>query len=102
MIGQYQNAHGAVDGFLRVAYTLREGLFLIDQSGRELRGVDFSADMELKCRTPSFKNVSISAPAVVDDADSGDSGFAEMRPEQQRLRVRIADAADAAVAVHVN
>ena len=96
-VPQDQHGTGTVDAALRIGDPLFDGLFRIDQSGNDFRRIELPAAHLGKemgdpgCGIPRNQFLNI-----IDLADSDDRKNTEMRPDNQRLILIIANHADSA------
>ena len=99
--GQQQDGHGAVDDLLGVADALHQGILLVDESSSQLGGVDETVALghELMARIGEVGLHQFLS--VIDDAHRGDGVQPQVGTHQQRLRIHIRDAADAAVSMEI-
>ena len=79
-----------------MADALHQRILLIDESGSQLRSVDIAAALCHELVAVVGEVGLHQLLRIVDDAHGGDGVQAQMGPHQQRLGVRIADAADTA------
>ena len=89
----------SVDGFLRVLDARDEVVLLVDERGDELRGVHLARAHGHELAAAAGEVALHQLLGVVDGAHRGDAERAQVRAHQQRLRVGVADAADAAATV---
>ena len=96
---QDKHTQRTVDDLLRVANTVDEILFLVDDGGDELCGIHFAV-LHLKEMRAAPDDVLYDLIGVIDLADGRNGEGAVMRTHQNRLCFIIGDAADAERAVH--
>ena len=94
--GEDQDGHGTVDLLLGVADTGHQRILLIDEGGGQLRGGNFAGRHGHELLALLLETLLHQRLGVVDDAHGGDGVETQMGTDQQRLRVGVADTADAA------
>ena len=98
---QNQNGGRPLDQVLGKTNPFRKGALLIDQGGDQLIGVDLSPAHGIEMAAAEGQVLLQQGLRVVDDADGADGVGAQVGPDQQRLGVRIGNAADGAGALHL-
>ena len=99
VLGDDEQRERPVDGFLCVLDARNEVVFLVDERGDELRGVHLARAHGHELPAAAGEVLLHQLLGVVDGAHRGDAERAQVRAHQQRLRVGVADAADAAATV---
>ena len=96
VLHQQKDRHGTFDHLLRFPDTVHDGVALIDQGGYQLGRVDRSVAHCHQLVPVVGKILIYKSLGIIDDAHCRDRIDPEVRAHQQRLRIGIADAADAA------
>ena len=85
---------GALDHLLGIKDPVQDGVLLVDQRRRQLRGIDLAGAHRHKLVAVFRKMLLHQLLVVVDDPHGGDGIQSQMGPDQKGLGVCIADAAD--------
>ena len=97
---QDQDAHGTFDFFLCEANSLREGFLLVDQRCRQLGRVDLASGMRFKMPPSGSQKLLDQCLRVIDAAYDRNRVGSQMRTNQNRLRIAVADTADTGGSAH--
>ena len=98
---QDKDIGSAVDDLLSEADTLFKRALLVNHSSDELIGVDPSAGHGVEMTAAEGQILADELIGVVDDADGTDGVDTQIGPDEQRLGIAVADAADCGVAGHL-
>ena len=98
-IGHDKQGERSVDGLLGELDAFDEAVFLVDEGSNELGVVHLARAHGHELLSAGGEAFLDELLRVIDDAYRGDAESAEMRAHQKRLRVGVADAADAAASV---
>ena len=92
---------GPFDDVLRVADALDDRLLAVDERAHELGRIHLARAHREELRVVVAEVAFDELVGVVDDAHGRDREEPEVGPQQERLRIVVRDAVDAAVALHV-
>ena len=98
---QEHDRFGALNNVLGVANALDDRLLAVDERADEFGGVHLARAHREELGIVVAEVALDQVVGIVDDADRRDRKEAEMGPQEQRLRIVVRNAADAAVALHV-
>ena len=98
--GENEDGGRSLNHALGIADAVFKGVLAVDESGDQLGGVDAPAGHGVKVGA-ALQQRFCKLLEVVDDADGADGINAQVRMDEHGLRVGVADAADAGIALHL-
>ena len=100
VILQNQNGRCAFNQVLGKTNALREGAFLVNQSGNQFVGIDSAAAHGLKVTAAEGQVLAKQCFRIINDANGADGIGAQLGADQQRLGIGIGNAANGCTALH--